>query len=63
MKRQALLEIHQAVTAAEVKANELVNQERARMENVLLHIKKAAKDDAVRAVNKQAESPEVGKTF
>ncbi|XP_067929481.1 protein CBFA2T3-like isoform X2 [Watersipora subatra] len=58
VKRQALLEIHQAVTAAEVKANELVNQERARMENVLLHIKKAAKDDAVRAVNKQAESPE-----
>ena len=61
VKRQALLEIHQAVSTAEMKANELVNQERLRMENVLSHIKKTAKDEAARVVNKQAESPEVRK--
>lgn len=59
IKRQAILEIHQAVTAAELKANELVSQERLRMENVLAHIKKTSKDEATRLVNKQADTPEV----
>ena len=59
VKRQAILEIHQAITAAEVRANELVSQERIRMENVLNHIKKTAKDEAVRGLNKQSDTPEV----
>lgn len=59
VKRQAILEIHQAITAAEVRANELVSQERVRMENVLNHIKKTAKDEAVKGLNKQSDSAEV----
>lgn len=36
VKRQAVLELQKAVTAAEIKANELVAQERAKMEKMLL---------------------------
>lgn len=59
VKRQAMLEVRQAVTAAEMKANDLVQQERLKMEQSIEQIKQLAKDEAMKALSSQSESQEV----
>lgn len=59
-KRQAIREIQQAVTAAELRANELVIQERNKMEKTLQQIRQTAKEDAMKHYNTQSDSLEVG---
>lgn len=44
VKRQAIAELHRAVTAAETKAAELVSTERLRMEKLLLEARKHAEE-------------------
>lgn len=70
VKRQAVLELQRAVTAAETKAAELVAAERSRMEKLLLEARKQASAAAAAAASEdtppnptsaqqQAESSEV----
>lgn len=44
VKRQAIAELHRAVSAAETKAAELVSTERFRMEKLLLEARKHAEE-------------------
>lgn len=60
MKKQAMLEIQSAVAAAELKANELISQEKSKMEQALHRIRISAKEEALKSFNTQVESEEVG---
>lgn len=51
VKRQAVVELQKAVAAAEIKANELVVNERAKMEKLLLESRKHSPDDPASSNN------------
>ena len=59
VKRQAVLELQKAVAAAESKATELVNSERAKMERELLSEKRRLLEEVTTGLNHQEESGEV----
>lgn len=59
VKRQAMIELHKAVATAETKANNMVNQERAKMERTIQEIRKQTRDEVIDSVNHQEESSEV----
>lgn len=63
MKRQAVAELQKAVAAAEAaaeaKATEMVNSERAKLDRVLLDTRKQVQDEAIATINHQEESSEV----
>ena len=59
VKRQAVLELQKAVAAAESKATELVNSERAKMERELLSEKRRLLEEVSTGLNHQEESGEV----
>lgn len=59
VKRQAMLELHKAVAAADSKANELVSQERAKMERAVQDIRKQTREEVIHSINHQEESSEV----
>lgn len=58
VKRQALLELHKAVSAAETKASEMVSQERAKMERAIQDIRKQTREEVISSINHQEESSE-----
>ncbi|XP_015781210.1 protein CBFA2T3 [Tetranychus urticae] len=57
-KRQAVVELHKAMTAAESKASEIVNAERAKMERMLSEARRQAAEDAIAVMNHQEDSDE-----
>ena len=59
VKRQAVAELQKAVSAAESKANELITQERSKMERDLTAARRISQEEVVRAVSHQEESSEV----
>ena len=59
VKRQAMLELTKAVAAAEVKANELVADERAKLEQQLQDATARARKEIMTSLNQQADGPEV----
>lgn len=59
VKRQAVVELQKAVTAAESKASELVAVERAKMERMLSEARRQAAEDALTAINHQEDNTEV----
>ena len=63
VKRQAVLELQKAVAAAESKATELVNSERAKMERQLLEEKRRLAEEVGSTINHQEESGEVRSIF
>ncbi|XP_052817387.1 protein CBFA2T1-like isoform X1 [Mya arenaria] len=58
VKRQAMLELHKAVTAAESKATTMVSQERAKMERSIQDIRKQTREEVITSINHQEESSE-----
>ena len=58
-KRQAVVELHKAMSAAESKASEIVAAERAKMERMLSEARRQAAEDAIAAMNHQEDSDEV----
>ena len=63
VKRQAVLELQKAVAAAESKATELVNSERAKMERELMSEKRRLLEEVSSSMNHQEESGEVRTQF
>lgn len=61
VKKQAMLEVRQAVTAAEMKANDLVQQERLKMERSVEQARQLAKEEAMKSLLSQSESQEVSR--
>jgi runt-related transcription factor 1 len=59
VKRQAMMELQKAVTAAENKASEMVMTERVKMERVLQQARSQAREELIGAINHQEESSEV----
>ena len=59
VKRQAVAELHRAVTAAEVKATVAVTAERARLEKVVNEVRAQARQEAFTLLNSQEDSTEV----
>jgi len=59
VKRQAVAELHRAVTAAEVKATVAVTAERARLEKVVNEVRAQARQEAFALLNSQEDSTEV----
>jgi runt-related transcription factor 1 len=59
VKRQAALDLRQAVSAAESKASELLAAERAKMERLLGEARRQAQEEALAQINRQDESTEV----
>ncbi len=59
VKRQAVSELQKAVAAAEQKANEMVNAERAKLDRAVLEARRQAAEEAVSLVNHQDDSSEV----
>ena len=59
VKRQAVVELQKAVTAAETKASELLAAERAKMERMLSEARRQAAEETMAAINHQDESTEV----
>lgn len=60
VKRQAMIELHKAVASAETKANNMVNQERAKMERTIQEVRKQTREEVIGSINHQEESSEVG---
>ncbi|XP_033124738.1 protein CBFA2T1-like isoform X2 [Anneissia japonica] len=58
VKRQAVTELQKAVQAAELKANELVTAERAKLDHAVLDAKRAATEEALSMINSQDSSSE-----
>ncbi|XP_070199512.1 protein CBFA2T1-like isoform X2 [Littorina saxatilis] len=58
VKRQAMLELQKAVTAAESKASEMVMSERVKMERMLQQARCQTREEVMGAVNHQEESSE-----
>lgn len=54
-----MLELHKAVAAADTKANEMVSQERAKMERTVQDIRKQTREEVMSSINHQEESSEV----
>jgi len=63
VKRQAVAELHRAVTAAEVKATVAVTAERARLEKVVNEVRAQARQEAFALLNSQEDSTEVSFHF
>jgi len=63
VKRQAVAELHRAVTAAEVKATVAVTAERARLEKVVTEVRTQARQEAFALLNSQEDSTEVTETL
>jgi len=59
VKRQAMLELHKAVAAAESKANTMVTAERSKMERALQDVRKQTREEVLTSINHQEESSEV----
>lgn len=59
VKRQAVAELQKAVNAAETKANELVANERIKMQKLVTDARRLAAEETLTALNKQEESKEV----
>lgn len=61
VKRQAVAELHKAVSAAESKASELVAVERAKMDRMLVDVeaRRQAAEEALSAINRQEDNTEV----
>ena len=59
VKRQAMLELHKAVTAAESKANEMIVSERAKMDRAISDARKQTREELLGTFNHQEESSEV----
>ncbi|CAL1274622.1 unnamed protein product [Larinioides sclopetarius] len=58
VKRQAVVELQKAVSAAETKASELLAAERAKMERMLSDARRQAAEETMAAINHQDESTE-----
>lgn len=58
VKRQAMLELQKAVSAVEQKANELVANERQKMDRALVEARKQAHDEVLSTINHQEDSSE-----
>lgn len=54
-----MMELHKAVAVAETKANEMVSQERAKMERTIQDIRKQTREELMSSINHQEESSEV----
>ena len=61
VKRQAMLELHKAVSAAETKANEMVLSERAKVDRALSEARKQTREELLGTFNHQEESSEVSR--
>ena len=61
VKRQAMLELQKAVSAADQKASDLVATERSKMERAIADARKQTHSDLMRSLGHQEESPEVNK--
>ena len=61
VKRQAMLELHKAVSAAESKANEMVLSERAKIDRALSEARKQTREELLNTFNRQEESSEVSR--
>ena len=61
VKRQAMLELHKAVSAAESKANEMVLSERAKMDRAITEARKQTREEILGTFNHQEESSEVSR--
>lgn len=59
VKRQAVVELQKAVSAAESKASELVAAERLKMEKLVTDARRQAAEDALAAITHQEDSTEV----
>ena len=59
VKRQAVSELQKAVAAAEQKANEMVNAERAKIDQAVVDARRQAADNVVSMLNHQEDSSEV----
>ena len=59
MKRQAMLELQKAVSAAEQKASDMISSERIKMEQALKDGRKQAHTEILSTINHQEESSEV----
>jgi len=57
------MELHKAVSSAETKANNMVNQERAKMERTIQEIRKQTRVEVIGSLNHQEESSEVRAAF
>ncbi|XP_054164329.1 protein CBFA2T1-like [Oppia nitens] len=58
VKRQAVVELQKAVSAAETKASELVATERIKMEKLVSDARRQAADEALSAITRQDDSTE-----
>ncbi|XP_022108732.1 protein CBFA2T1-like isoform X3 [Acanthaster planci] len=58
VKRQAVAELQKAVAAAEQKANEMVNAERAKLDQAVVDARRQAADNVVSMLNHQEDSSE-----
>ncbi|XP_071785843.1 protein CBFA2T1-like isoform X5 [Asterias amurensis] len=58
VKRQAVSELQKAVAAAEQKANEMVNAERAKIDQAVVDARRQAADNVVSMLNHQEDSSE-----
>ncbi|XP_014665659.1 PREDICTED: protein CBFA2T1-like isoform X2 [Priapulus caudatus] len=58
VKRQAVSELQKAVAAAEQKANELIQKERAKMEHAIEQARREATEEAMTLVNSQEDTSE-----
>lgn len=54
-----MLELHKAVATADTKANDMVSQERAKMERAVQDIRKQTREEVISTINHQEESSEV----
>ena len=59
VKRQAVSELQKAVTAAERKANEMVNAERSKLDRAIIEARQQASEEASHLLNHQEDSSEV----
>jgi len=59
VRKQAVIELRKAMAAAELKANELVAQEKLKMERSIKELKLTAREEALAVLNKQLDSQEV----
>lgn len=59
VKRQAMLELQKAMSAADQKAADLISAERVKMERAVTEARKQAHADLLRSLSLQEESAEV----
>ena len=60
VKRQAMAELQKAVAAAETKASQMVEAERAKMDKALSDARKQAQQEVISTTQQQEDSSEVG---